>query len=468
MPEPVVQPLTIELPESLRRVLDSGPAFARAFVVGGSVRDALLGRPVKDVDVEVWGLRAGELAAALAPFGATDEVGRAFGVVRLPLGGNEWADFSLPRRDSRTGEGHRGFAIETDPELPMAEAAARRDFTLNALLWDPRRGEVLDHHGGLADLRARVLRHTSPAFPEDPLRVLRAMQLAARFDLALAPETAALARSIADRYGELARERVREEWFKWAARAVRPSAGLRVLEQTGWLAHFPELAALVGTPQDPAWHPEGDVWTHTGLALDQLVRDPVWREADEPSRIAWSLAVLLHDAGKPSTTSREVRGGAERIVSPGHDVAGGPLAAAFLERIGAPGWTSERVVPLVVNHMTHLQSASERAVRRLARRLDPETISGLAVVIRADAAARPPLPAEPPETLLELLRIADALRLRHEAPRPLLLGRHLIERGWTPGPAVGEVLARAFEAQLDGAFDDEARALRWLDAQPRP
>jgi tRNA nucleotidyltransferase (CCA-adding enzyme) len=355
--------------------------------------------------------------------------------------------------------------VTADPTLSARDAAARRDFTLNALAWDSRRREVVDWFGGLADLRAGVLRHTSEAFAEDPLRVLRGVQLAARFDLVAAPGTLALCRAIAGTHAELPRERVWAEWYKWAVRARVPSAGLRFLHDCGWAAHYPELAAMVGVEQDPIWHPEGEVWPHTLHALDALVAMPAWRGADANTRAVWSFAVLLHDTGKASTTRHEVRNGIARVISPAHEAVSGDLAATFLERIGAPGWTRERVLPLVTQHMAHLQCRTERAVRRLAHRLEPETIASLAVVIGADVAGRPPLPPAPPETLEYLLETARRLEVSTAAPRPILLGRHLLERGRPPGPAMGALLAEAFEAQLDGAFADLEGALRWLDGR---
>lgn len=463
MPPTIEEPLALELPPGLRAVLAGPPEFARALVVGGCVRDAVLGLPAEDIDVEVHGVSLDELEAALAPFGRTDAVGRSFGVVKLALPEGV-VDFSVPRRDSKVAPGHRGFAVEPDPTLSPREAAARRDFTLNALAWDPRRGVVIDHFGGLADLRRRVLRHTSEAFGEDPLRVLRGMQLAARFDLVTAPETLALCRAMCASHAELAVERVWAEWFKWATRAVRPSAGLELLRGCGWLEHVPELSALVGLAQDPRWHPEGDVWTHTLHAVDALARDARWRDAEPATRAAWMFAVLLHDAGKATCTREELRRGELRVVSLGHDVAGGPLARAFLDRIGAPASLVERAVPLVLEHMAHLASPTPRAVRRLAHRLRPESIQSLAVVIAADLAARPPLPADPPAHLAGLLERAEALHVAGAAPRPLLLGRHLVERGWRPSPAFGPLLAAAYDAQLDGAFDDPAGARAWLAA----
>src|SRR6185312_7776924 len=247
--------------------------------------------------------------------------------------------------------GHRGFAVQPDPGLSDAEAAARRDFTVNAIAWDPFSGALIDPHGGQADLQARILRHTSAAFTEDPLRVLRAFQLAARFDFALAPETAALCRSIAGSFAELPVERVWGEWDKWATKARTPSRGLAVLEETGWLRHFPEIAALRGTPQEPEWHPEGDVFTHTQLCLDALAAQREWQQSDPHRRKILMFAVLAHDFGKPSTTEQAERRGQLRWISPGHEAAGGPIAEIFLRRIGAPLDLAPPVAALVVHHL---------------------------------------------------------------------------------------------------------------------
>ena len=227
----------LALPADLRAMLDAVRRVGRPRLVGGGVRDWLLGLAPKDFDLEVGGVDFETLRRTLEPFGATDVIGRSFGVikVRSRATGEEY-DFSLPRRESKTGSGHRGFAVAPDPALNDAEAAARRDFTVNAIACDPFSGELIDPHGGRRDLEARVLRHTSAAFSEDPLRVLRAMQLAARFDFSLAPETAALSRSIAETFSELPLERVWGEWEKWATKAARPSRGLAVLEEAGKFA----------------------------------------------------------------------------------------------------------------------------------------------------------------------------------------------------------------------------------------
>ncbi|MDR0902440.1 MAG: HD domain-containing protein, partial [Opitutaceae bacterium] len=305
------------------------------------------------------------------------------------------------------------------------------------------------------------------AFSEDPLRVLRGFQFAARFDLVLAPETAALCRSIRAAYAELPIERVWGEWAKWAEKSQRPSRGLDLLEETQWLAHFPELAALRGTLQDPAWHPEGDVLAHTAHCCDALVRIPDWTQAAPERRRALLLAVLAHDLGKPATTRFGERRGQLRWISPGHEAAGGPVSDAFLARVGAPRDIIDFVRPLVINHLAHHNGQHDfpdSSLRRLARRLVPASIDDLCLVMRADHDGRPPVHS--PEVLarIELLRSrAAVLAIEHDAPRPILLGRHLIAAGLEPGAHFRAILDAAFEAQLEGVFADEAGAHAWLE-----
>jgi tRNA nucleotidyltransferase (CCA-adding enzyme) len=453
------------VPDELAAILGKTPELARSFLVGGCVRDWLLNIANKDFDIEVFGVSYEELSAALGRWGRTDLVGRSFGVVKLTTPEGQTFDFSIPRRDSKVAPGHKGFEISFDPAITPKEAAARRDFTINALMFDPRREKVLDFFGGQEDLKNRVLRHTSAAFAEDPLRVLRGMQFAARFDLQAAQETVALCRSIKGSFSELAVERVREEWFKWAAKSAVPSRGLRFLVETEWVDHFSEIRALVGTPQDPEWHPEGDVFTHTCHCLDALVKLPGWLAGDAESRVVLSLAVLAHDFAKPQTTREEMKGGRLRIVSPGHEEAGGPLTEQFLACINAPNAIRERVVPLVTNHLAHLQTLSDRSVRRLAKRLEPATIGELIVLITADQFGRPLRPEVISENVLALQARAAELQVQSSAPKPILLGRHLIELGMEPGRDFGVILEAGFEAQLEGEFLDLPQAFRWLEAQ---
>lgn len=455
----------MNLPDELKSLLRDVPALSRAYLVGGCVRDSLLGIVHKDFDLEVYGVGYEPLAQALRRFGRVDLVGKSFGVIKFTSReGGQW-DFSLPRRDSKMAAGHKGFEVQFDPDITLRDAASRRDFTINALMFDPRTGEYLDFYGGREDLERRVLRHTSPAFVEDPLRVLRGMQFAARFDLTAAPETVEMCRSIADTFSELAVERVGMEWFKWAQVARRPSAGLQFLKSTGWLKHFPEIAALDGTPQDSEWHPEGDVFTHTCHCCDALAELPEWQAADATARRVLMFAVLAHDFAKPQTTHEAERDGRIRIVSPGHEEQGGPLAEAFLTRIDAPNEIKERVVPLVQHHLAHLQTSSARSVRRLANALKPATIEELCVVMTADQFGRPPKPRIPHPGVAALRAKAEELRLQDAAPKPLLQGRHLIARGLSPGVEFGTLLSEAFEVQLEGGFEDLDGALKWLDTR---
>ncbi len=454
--------MIVRPPEPLRALLEASPRLRHVYLVGGCVRDALLGLPQTDFDLEVFGLDYAGLAAELSRFGRADLVGRSFGVVKLTMPGGGTYDFSLPRRDSKTGPGHKGFEVEINPGIAPREAASRRDFTINALMLDARTGELLDFFNGREDLALRILRHTSPAFSEDPLRVLRGMQFAGRFGLTAAPETVALCRGIAGGFKELAIERVREEWWKWAARSTRPSCGLRFLAETGWAAHFPELDAIRGVPQDPEWHPEGDVFTHTLHCCDAMAALPRWRTADEESRGVYMLAVLTHDFGKAVTTAEEIRDGRPRVVSPGHEIQGVALAESFLARIDLPQALKKRILPLVANHMIPPQPMSDRAIRRLSHRLRPENIQGLCLVMTADASGRPPRPPAVPAVARHLLDRAAEMKIQEKAPRPALQGRHLLELGLPPGKIFGEILHRAYEAQLEGRFENLESALRWL------
>lgn len=430
-------------------------AGGRPFVVGGAVRDALLGLPVTDYDLEVFGLAAEELGRVLETHGHVNAVGESFTVLKLSgLPGVAGAvDVSLPRRDSKVGPGHRGIAVSGDPFLPVEEAARRRDFTVNALLLEPESGEVLDPHGGRADLQSRTLRAVdAETFGEDPLRALRAVQMAARFEMVVEPATARLCASMP--LAELPAERVFGEMEKLLLKARSPSIGLKLLGE--WALLFvvaPPLVPLATTPQDPEWHPEGDVWTHTLLAVDQAV--PLVADLDRPRALSVMLGTLCHDLGKPATTTFE-RG---RIRSPGHEEAGVGPTLALLDRWNVhtlDGYdVRAQVVGLVANHLKPgmLYDARDRvsdgAVRRLARRCEPDL---LVRVARADCLGRTgDFPPVAMDWFAERVRALDVAR---RPPEPLLRGRHLLEMGLAPGPRVGRILQEVYERQLEGEVTD--------------
>ena len=459
------------IPAGLRRVVAAlAEAGGRAYVVGGAVRDGILGLPVTDFDVEVYGLPPARLEESLRGLGRVDAVGQAFTVFKLSgIEGVAGAlDVSIPRRDSKAGPGHRGIAVVGDPAMSIEEASRRRDFTINAMLLDPETNEILDPHGGHRDLDARILRAVDAAtFGDDPLRALRAVQLAARFELSVEAGTARLASAMP--LAELPAERVFGEIEKLLLKAHRPSLGLALLREWRMLETIaPELPPLADTPQDPVWHPEGDVWTHTLQAVDQAAA--LVGELDRPRALAVMLGTLCHDVGKPATTRFEDG----RVRSRGHEEAGAAPTAALLDRwnvYSLQGYgLREQILGLVANHLKPGQLYDERdrvsdgAIRRLARKCEPDLLYR---VSKADCLGRSPGDFEPVamEWFREKVRQLDvAVR----PPQPLLLGRDVLALGVPAGPRVGEILRAVYERQLDGAVTtaDEARAeaRRLLDA----
>jgi tRNA nucleotidyltransferase (CCA-adding enzyme) len=403
--------------------------------------------------LEVFGIEPGKLERLVAAAYPVVAVGRSFGVLKLR--GLE-VDVSVPRRERKTGPKHTDFEVDADPGMTFRDAAARRDFTLNAISWDPLTRKLIDPFGGVADLRAGVLRHTTERFAEDPLRVLRAMQLAARFELAVAPETVALCATLA--MDGLSTERVFEEWQKLLVKGRKPSVGLEFLRACGWVKFFPELAALIGCPQDPGWHPEGDVWVHTLCCLDAFAAR---RTGDAWEDLVVGLAVLCHDMGKPATTAKADDG---RVRSPGHEAAAEGPALAFLGRMTQHKDLIEAVLPLVLCHMRPrelmLGDAGDGAIRRLAKKIG--RIDRLARVDEADRWGRPPLTPNEPGAGNWLLERAAKLAVADQAPAPLVMGRHLLELGLAPGPKFKELLAACYEAQLDGKFLDLAGGVEFL------
>ena len=417
-------------------------AGGRTWLVGGSVRDLVLGQQPRDLDLEVTGVPPGQIHALLTEHFSVQFVGKAFAVFKLqglPV------DLSIPSRTLSDDTSLPGLLRQADPNMPIDEALARRDFTINAMAWDPDTLELRDPFNGRGDLDARILRHASNRFAEDPLRVLRGMQLAARLELTVAPETVALCQTLSQE-GQPS-ERLWEEWKKLLLQGRKPSLGLQFLRHCGWLRFYPELASLEGCPQDPIWHPEGDVWIHTLHCLDWFAAE---RTGDEPDDLAVGLGVLCHDFGKPVTTKEEYG----HVSSRGHESEGTGPTQRFLERLTNQHSLIDEVVPLVLCHLRpralHDANASDSAVRRLARQV--QRIDRLVRVARADHAGRPPKQFDGFPAGEWLLARARQLEVDRQTPSPIIMGRHLLELGIQPGPDMGRLVDDCYEAQLDGVF----------------
>jgi len=420
-------------------------------VVGGAVRDLLLGFQPVEFDLEVFGLGLPEIQSSLGKVAALLPVGRSFPVFKVK---GHPIDIALPRKEWKTGHRHTDFAFDADPEMDFATAARRRDFTINAIGWDPLTNEMQDPFGGIKDLKNKRLRHVSEQFGEDVLRVLRAMQFVARFDLTPDPGTIAVCRDLEQTH--LAQERIFVEWKKLLLQGIKPSAGLFFLEEVGWLRFYPELAATVDCPQDPRWHPEGSVWRHTCFCLDAFAQN---RIGDEMEDLVVGLAVLCHDLGKPATTVHTEDGA---IRSPGHEKAGVTPTRSLLKRLSREKSWIEEVEPLVATHMRPRQlyehQSGAAAVRRLAEKAG--RLDRLLRVCRADSLGRPPMPPGDFPEGPWLLERARELKVESSRPEPILQGRDLLALGLSPGPEVGRLLQILFEEQLGGGFEDKEAGLQ--------
>lgn len=436
--------------EIIERLLRAGAK--ECLFVGGYVRDKQMDLRSKDIDIEVYGLSYDQIVAALQDHYSTKIVGKAFGIVSVD---NRY-EVNVPRRENKIGKGHTGFNVEFDPSMTPLEAARRRDFTMNSLAMTPD-GRVLDPFGGSDDIEAGIMRATSEAFMEDPLRVLRGMQFAGRFGFKLDAPTIEMCKQIIDQFGELSKERVYGEWWKWASMSRTPSKGLELLVQTGWIKHFPWIANLIDVQQDPIWHPEGNGFLHTAHVTDAAAMIARREDMNDSDRGEFVLAALCHDFGKV-TTSQIID---NRWRAPGHDAAGVPLSDEFLKSINTPPDRISRILPLVAEHMCHIMvKPSPRVIRRLATRLYPATVQMWSWIVESDYSGRPPLPPGNPTT--SWIELAKSMDLALNKPKPTVMGRHLLEIGYKPGPEMGKVLKAAFEAELDGLFSTLEGGLQWI------
>jgi tRNA nucleotidyltransferase (CCA-adding enzyme) len=427
-------------------------AGGRAMLVGGCVRDRLMGVESKDYDVEVYGLEPDLLRKILERIGPVNTVGESFAVYKLVFNRRQpgalsdragaadarlEVDVSIPRRESKTDRGHRGFVISGDPQMSFEEAARRRDFTINAILYDPLTDETVDPYNGVADFENRVLRAVAAeTFVEDSLRVLRAIQLAARFEMTIAPDTVELCRDID--LSDLPRERIWGELEKLLTLASKPSIGLNAAREMGVLSKlFPGIGEFAGY---------SSILRATARALDMAAG--VVEDLARPQRLSVMLAAFCHRLKREQAVEVLDRLGVQTL-------------QGFDLRTGALALTAERSKP----GEFYLRKASDGEFRRLARLVDLDLLCRTAVSCREETDST----AEGEEWFI---RRARELGVEHGPPAPLLLGRHLLEEGVEPGPRMGELLRGVYELQLDGRVTtlDEAlkAAMESAGAGPSP
>ncbi len=416
----------------------------RAYMVGGCVRDELMGGKSKDIDIEIHGLEPDVLKGMLETIGETLTFGTSFGIYSLK---DMDLDIAMPRREHATGRGHRDFEVDVDPYLGTEKAARRRDFTVNAMMRDILTGEIIDHFGGREDLKAGIIRHVDDeSFAEDPLRVLRGAQFAARFGFTIAQETVNLCRTMD--LTALSKERVEEELKKALLMSTRPSVFFESMREMNGLGYwFREVQDLMGLEQDPVFHPEGDVWNHTMEVLDRGagLRD----QAEEP--YGFMLLCLTHDFGKTVTTSFE-KG---RIHAYGHETEGIPLVESFLDRITGNRAVKDYVLNMVPIHMKPNMTAYSKSKPKVTNKMFDEAISGNDLVLFASA-DRPVMAGENIFSGDEKFLRERLSEYEETMSRPYVMGRDLIENGLEPGEDFTEILAYAHKLRLAGIEKQEA------------
>ena len=462
----VVEPAVLQVLEKLDKV------GSKALIVGGAVRDALQGIDPKDIDIEVYQVTYSHLSDFLSKFGKVNLVGKNFGVIKFkPKDGIMEYDFSVPRRENKIGIGHKEFSVTFDTAMTIKDAALRRDFTFNALAYDPVTNVVYDYFGGLDDLKNKIIRHTSDKFAEDPLRILRAMQFQARFDFTIAPETIKEMRKMlkTGEFETLPKERIFEEWKKWAEKGVRHDLIFKFLRDTTLINYYPELKLLKETKQDKVWHPEGDVEIHTTLCLKRMDEIVAENNIHGDEKVILVMAILFHDIAKPQTTKEEEKDGRMAITAHGHEAEGGKMVQELLPQMGFHEELVTPIANIVANHLSGVsislitaQSGKVKAVKKLSKRLFPATIQQLLYVMDADSNGRGGKVWKEPTGAKEIKEIAADLKVTEKPYEYVLMGRHLIEAGLKPSPEFGDILRKAEEAQENGEFSTVEDGKIWL------
>ncbi|MDY0052164.1 MAG: HD domain-containing protein, partial [Aliarcobacter sp.] len=410
--------ITFNIPKVLENILnDLQELGATPILVGGCVRDHFLNISVKDYDVEIFGIDCYEIIEkTLQKYGSVKLVGKSFGVLTLRVDEYDF-DFALPRTEKKIGNSHQDFEVSTNSNLSFKEAAVRRDFTINAIGYDFSKKEFLDPFNGIKDLENKVIRHINDiTFVEDSLRVYRAVQFASRFDFKIEEKTKELCKQIVsnNELKYLAKERIYEEFKKLFLKSPKPSIGFELLKELGILKYFPELEVLIDCPQDEEYHPEGDVWIHTLMTIDELAR--ILREEnieDEYRKLYLFYGILCHDLGKPFCTE-EING---KITSHKHEVLGIEPTISFLSKLSNEKKFIDIVCSLVKNHLApfqlYLAESSLKAIKRLSLKVN---IEDLCLVCLADCLGRNIKDKEKcPKATFWLLESAKELNIENKA-----------------------------------------------------
>ena len=457
-----------------------------SLIVGGAVRDALLGKKPKDIDIEIYNVSLEELQSILEKYGKVNEVGKSFGILKfIPYkkGTTELVDieepfdFSIPRRENKTGKGYTGFKTEFDKNITIKEAAERRDFTWNSLGYNPISKTLYDYYGGIKDLKEGIIRHVSDKFKEDPLRILRAMQFQSRMGYKLASETANLIRDMVEKnmIDELPKERIEQEWLKWAIKGSNPQLIFDFLRDTGiGKKYFPKLIKLKDIEQDFEYHPEGDVEEHTKQVMN-VANNIAKREnlnADEKAVLMFSA--LLHDIGKIDTTKKTFvpKKNREVITSRGHEAKSAEISEKFLKKLGIRNSIIKKVIPIIKEHLAHATITSIQDIKgqksafiKLSKRLESASIEELVRLMEADMLGRNNKNTPVPETIKKFNELLKEFKKEFgdsKKIKPLITGKDLLALGFKTGKELGNIVKAAMEAQINLEFTNRKDALEWL------
>jgi len=434
---------------------------AKAIIVGGSVRDYFLQLPIKDYDIEVYGLDSiKQLEEILQKYGKVNLVGKSFGVLKFSYEHQEY-DFSFPRTERKVAQGHRGFDITCNGMMSFKEASRRRDFTINAMGYDIEEQKFIDPFEAKEDMQNKILRHIdNSSFVEDPLRIYRAIQFCARFGYKLADKTVKLCQDMVSsgQLEELPKERVYIEFQKLLLKSPKPSIGFELMRELGVLKYYPELKNLIGIPQEPKWHPEGDVWIHTLMAIDKMAE---LKRGKEKEDLKLLFAVLCHDFGKATHTQIKP----DRISAWGHELAGVEPTQKFMYRLTDEHNFIKDIALLVEYHMIPTQYFNNRAKNKTIRKLSTKiNIENLVIVARADFLGRTTPQSLSGQYLAGdwLLQKAKELRVYNRPPKPLIQGRDLISLGFTPSKEFKTILDKVYTKQLNGDIATYEEAIDFL------